>query len=561
MASRTPGSEKQAKEDKSYRESWMTTMALLTEGYSLSGNERNCSYLNVPGGKMVNISAVSGFDAMDDSRGIALTDWDHDGDVDMWLSNRTSPAARFYRNTLPLGTQHFLALRLKGTKSNRDAIGARASVHIKGRSVPLLKTVRAGDGFLSQSSRWLHFGLGQDQEIERVEIRWPSGGVQTLGSIKPDQRYLIIEGESEAKALPPRAATSLKPQPLVAQPLSNAARVPLYTLAPLPAAQVVGLDGAKLAVPSRGSTRPSLLMLWTSWCPNCAAELKEFTQEADDLRKAGIDVLAINLDIVDKAQGSEKAAREALRKLNFPFPAAFGSQDLIDQWEVFQRTLIHTHLTLPVPASFLVDAQGRAAAIYKGPVKVSQVIRDLSGITAQGKDRLLWAEPFHGPRIHVPQPIDPIQVALKFFEGGYDQHSRNYLRQLIEIVETKGPGHELLKREELHYMMATMLEGAGNATQAAQAYQYLLSIAPKHRNALVNLARLMAKQNQFPSAADLYEKAIALDASDFELRLERAEILLRLGQRAKAEQETLAVLKAVPKHETAKKLLELIRKH
>ncbi|NIP94146.1 MAG: CRTAC1 family protein, partial [Akkermansiaceae bacterium] len=67
---------------------------------------------------------------------------------------------------------HWVALRLEGRKCNRDAIGARAVVTLPGGATRS-KTVRAGDGFLAQSSRWLHFGLGQAESIEGLVIHWP----------------------------------------------------------------------------------------------------------------------------------------------------------------------------------------------------------------------------------------------------------------------------------------------------------------------------------------------------------------------------------------------------
>ncbi len=116
--------------------------------------------------------------------------------------------------------RRFLALKLQGANvqgsnpprkdaqaqaCNRDAIGARVEVHLKGQDVPLLKTVRAGDGFLSQSSKWLHFGLGSSSEIARVVIRWPGGKPQTLSGLEPDRWYRVVQGAGKADPwTPPR---------------------------------------------------------------------------------------------------------------------------------------------------------------------------------------------------------------------------------------------------------------------------------------------------------------------------------------------------------------------
>ena len=90
---------------------------------------------------------------------------------------------------------HYVAFLLEGTECNRDAIGARIEVVVAGDAAPRVKTLRAGEGFLSQSSKWIHFGLGKESEVRSLEIRWPSGRTQTLERVTPD-RVLKIEEPS-----------------------------------------------------------------------------------------------------------------------------------------------------------------------------------------------------------------------------------------------------------------------------------------------------------------------------------------------------------------------------
>ena len=100
-------------------------------------------------GAWICMSALSGIDFADDGRAICLTDWDHDGDVDSWVSNRSAPQLRLMRNE-STGDNHFLGIRLRGVQCNRDAIGARVTVYPMGSGKPLSKTLRAGDGYLAQ---------------------------------------------------------------------------------------------------------------------------------------------------------------------------------------------------------------------------------------------------------------------------------------------------------------------------------------------------------------------------------------------------------------------------
>jgi hypothetical protein len=89
-----------------------------------------------------------------------------------------------------------VALKLKGTRSNRDAIGAVARLHVGGQV--LTRQVNPAGGYLSQCSKTLHFGLGDHDRIDRVEITWPSGVVQKLDSLSVNSLHHISE-PSESK--------------------------------------------------------------------------------------------------------------------------------------------------------------------------------------------------------------------------------------------------------------------------------------------------------------------------------------------------------------------------
>ena len=106
---------------------WRAINEMLRSGRSLSGHERNCCFLNLGAAgssRFADVSSAVDADLDDDGRVLALADWDYDGDPDMWIANRSGPQLRYLRNDLSEG-KNFVALRLRGTKTNRDAIGAR----------------------------------------------------------------------------------------------------------------------------------------------------------------------------------------------------------------------------------------------------------------------------------------------------------------------------------------------------------------------------------------------------------------------------------------------------
>jgi hypothetical protein len=126
------------------------------------------------------------------SRGAAFGDYDNDGDIDALVVNMNDRPT-LLRNDTPR-TRHWITLRLVGTKSNRDAIGAKITVEAGGRRQ--IASVRGDGSYLSHSDVRAHFGVGEATKVNRIEIRWPSGLVQNLAGVAVDQFYVVREGES-----------------------------------------------------------------------------------------------------------------------------------------------------------------------------------------------------------------------------------------------------------------------------------------------------------------------------------------------------------------------------
>jgi hypothetical protein len=154
--------------------------------------ESNFLFRNNGDGTFTDVSAASGeaFVREDVARGAAAGDVDLDGDEDV-LITRAGQTAVLLANEGG-NESSWLALRLVGRLSNRGAVGARVSVHVGERV--LMKEVKAGSSYLSQSALELTFGLADASVAERVEIRWPSGTVQTLEAITARTRFTVVEG-------------------------------------------------------------------------------------------------------------------------------------------------------------------------------------------------------------------------------------------------------------------------------------------------------------------------------------------------------------------------------
>ncbi len=124
-------------------------------------------------------------------RGAAYADYDGDGDPDILLTTNQGPAY-LLRNDTPRRS-HFLRLKLQGTRSNRDGIGARVRAYTAHGVVQ--RMVRTGSSYLSQSELTLTFGLGSATAIDKVQISWPSGTVDDMAGVAIDTTLVATEGQ------------------------------------------------------------------------------------------------------------------------------------------------------------------------------------------------------------------------------------------------------------------------------------------------------------------------------------------------------------------------------
>ncbi len=124
------------------------------------------------------------------SRGLAAADLDNNGNVDLVVENLDGTPTILHNEGLP-GT-HWVSFELSGTKSNRLALGARIKLTAGG--VTQMDEVRSGGSYLSQNDLRVHFGLGKADKIDSVEVRWPSGHVDTLTNLQTNQFFSVLEG-------------------------------------------------------------------------------------------------------------------------------------------------------------------------------------------------------------------------------------------------------------------------------------------------------------------------------------------------------------------------------
>ena len=146
-------------------------------------------------GGFTDVSDKSGADDPGIGRGVAYLDYNNDGCLDLYvvnigLSDESPQRSKLFRNACNWGN-HWLVLRLVGTQSNRDAVGARVTVTAGGMTQ--IREVAAGGSSGSQNMRPVHFGLGKTATVERIDILWPGETLQTLIDVEANQRLDVIE--------------------------------------------------------------------------------------------------------------------------------------------------------------------------------------------------------------------------------------------------------------------------------------------------------------------------------------------------------------------------------
>jgi len=159
-------------------------------------------HMNNHDGTFTDSAAAAGLNAIPPAsrRGAAFGDVNNDGNIDVLLLNLGEPPSLLLNHGV--AGNHRVLFKLIGTKSNRAAIGARVTVRA-GKLVQF-NEVRGGASYLSQNDLRLHFGLGKEANLDSVEVQWPSGLVEKLQNVAPDNIYTLVEGKGirDTKSLP-----------------------------------------------------------------------------------------------------------------------------------------------------------------------------------------------------------------------------------------------------------------------------------------------------------------------------------------------------------------------
>ncbi len=550
--------------DPRYRDGWSRITNLIETGGSWSGRERNCCYLNLGGDiPFADVSYASGFDFPDDARAVASVDWDHDGDLDLWITNRTAPRLRFLRNNGSPG-QRGLMVRLRGTSGNRDAIGARLELSAADSEArPLVRFVTAGSGYLAQSSKWVHFGVGTAEGPFRLTIGWPGGKSETLEGLAAGGRYRVVEASGQAIRQDARDIRLAEGSLAVVEPTGRA-RIPLLERLPLPSIEYLDETGSVRTLSFSG--RPTLINLWATWCLPCVEELHQFKERLGELDKAGLEILALSVDgLKDGQNGELDLVRGFIDKHDLPFGARRATSVSVDRLDVIHdvvlttRTQLDEKFTLPVPASFLLDASGRLAVIYKGPVTVDMLLADVSLVSdANGPSTTDLAVAYPGRWFLRPHGLGgvAVRVADRMVRRGHLDAALPYAMLAADLATRNGNPFDLS-----HKAAGTLID-LGNAWDrgkkldlAERAFLLARQADPNDAAALTNLGNIRLRRGDLRSAERSYRQAIVLDPDQLQARMNLGSICLQQQRVFDAVRHLEAAVRINPRFPQAHNLL------
>ena len=519
-----------------YEQGWNAVNELIRSDYTWSGYERNVFYANNRDGTFSDVSGAVDLDFLEDGRAFALADFDHDGRQEVLLKNRNGPQLRLLKNVLP-ALPPSISFRLRGVRSNRDAIGAAVAIQTEaGRQT---RRLQAGSGFLSQHGKEIFFGLGAATGPVEATIQWPSGRVQHLKNLPINHRIWIEEGQDSPRAEPFRTTPSpVAPSPTALNRIATArdrseppAAPETWLLVPIPAPDL-SIQGRQLSS-FRGS--PLLLTFGTGATFRNIPSLAITPSDSDDAAAV---------------------------------------------YNILYRHLFDRHRDLELPTSFLIDANGEIVKIYPGPVTEQQIERDIQQIPHTPAQRLAQALPFPGNSATYEYGRNNLSLGSAFFQRGYFHQAEDCFRIALRDDPTSaeahyGLGSVYLKQEKRAEAQASFEQAAksnasypdtrpntwnnlgllatrdGRTAEAIGNFKEALRLNPEHWIALENLGNAYRQQKRWKEAREALERALAARPKDPEANYSLAMVYAQMDDTAHAQQYLERALQLRPAYPEA----------
>jgi Tfp pilus assembly protein PilF len=451
-----------------YDDAWRAINQLLIHG-SIASGQRNIFLRNDGRGGYDEISGTVGLDLDQDGRSFAVLDIDSDGDPDLVaMAARQAPQLRVFRNDFETRSAS-IAVRLRGTKSNRDAIGARVTVETD--RVQKTRILQCGSGFLSQHSKALVIGLGASERLVKLTVSWPSGDTQVFTDVPLNARIRIVEGGGiETDAFKPRSTGTIS----ASAPAPPSAPRTTWMYEPFPAPDFSAPD-------LRGDTRslaalkgkPAIVLLWSPKVSVARAAHETLERGAQALTRAGVGSIAVAVN----AQPDQASLSYA----------------------ILNRHLFMNRQDLGLPTGLLVDGSGSVVKVYRDRIDVGEIVADASAIAVAPTERLARALPFPGT-FYFGLPLrNYLPYGSELLDNGLERAAVTALERAAQAK----PGASTL------YRLGTLLARSGETDKARAAFEQALILKPDLAEAHNDLGALLAQGGDLDAAISRFRAALA----------------------------------------------------
>src|SRR5579863_8785599 len=566
-----------------YEQGWTAINELIRSDHTWSGYERNIFYANHGDGTFSDISGALGLDFTEDGRSFALADFDLDGRQELFLKNRTGPQLRILRNLLP-NLPPSVSFRLRGMKSNRDAIGTRVTIHTEaGHSQT--RSLQAGSGFLSQHSKDVFFGLGAAKGRVNASIQWPSGRVQEFRDLPLNHRIWIEEGSAAPVRLEPFRRTpqarwfdqSRPPQRTFKPPELWPAASETWLLAPVAAPDFSLPDSSgNLHSLSALKGAPVLLNFGALDSQASTRDWSAFNGPSASWQSQGLHLLSVNFD----DSGDPEKLRAYLHQNQFSFPILAGTDDIAAIYDILFRYRFDRHRDIELPTSFLINPAGEIVKVYQGPADPAHVEHDFHNIPQTPADRLARALPYPGVAEITEFNRNYLSFGSVYFQRGYfsqaeaafqialrdDPESAEavygigsvYLNQQKNVEARTCFERSLKMRASYPDTLANawnnlglLAAGEGRIEEAIADFQQALRLSPDHLIAVNNLGGAYRQSKRWDEAQHAYERALALAPANAEANYGLGMVYAQKDDTARAEQYLKRALELRPDYPEA----------
>jgi tetratricopeptide (TPR) repeat protein/peroxiredoxin len=479
-------------------------------------------FANNHDGTFTEISGPAGLDSVEDGRAFALADIDHDGRLEVILKNRNAPQLRIMHNGMKdLG--HSIAFRLRGRKSNRDAIGS--AITLQAGNLFQTKYLQAGTGFLSQHSKEVFFGVGKQEGTIAATVRWPSGLSQRFENLPLNHRIEIEEGSatfeaSRFAATVPSWARVVTPPPREALP----AVADTWLIEPLKAPEFSLPDLAGNPRELKDSLGKFVLLnFWASRAPLSRDLLVLIEKHLPALAASHLEVISVNVDNANDVQ----AARVFASQARLSFPILIATEEIAGIYNLIYRHLFDRRRDLPIPCSFLIDPQGMIVKVYQGPLDPRRLPEDVKSIATTPAERMKQALPFKGQLYQGVFLRNDFTYGVAMFQHGYLDQAAESFQQVI-AAKPDDP--------EAYYNLGTIQLRRSNFTEARRYLEQTLKLRPNYPEAWNNLGMMAAQQGRADEAIQNFQQSLTLRPGYATALLNLGNVYRREGNFDKAQQ-------------------------